>query len=448
MLWHFGGLLSKYRLMKRLFLLSCWFVFCVSGLSADWPFWRGDLAGSGISGESDLPTEWGREKNVKWKVDLPEPGNSTPVIFGDRIFVTQPISETSMRTLMCLDRKTGKKLWQKGIKYTKKERTHRTNHYCSASPATDGDRVIVAHGSAGLFCYSPDGEELWKRDFGAIDHVWGSGSSPLIYKDLCIHYYGPGKGAFLVGLDKNTGKTLWKFDEPDWKPGKRTDGFRGQSDGGIVGSFSTPILVNSGKRDELIMSFPMEMKAFDPSSGKVLWTCEGLNPLVYTSPVYDGKTVVALGGYYGNSIAVKTGGSGDVTNQRLWQQVRHHGGIGTGVAKDGFYWFNNSAGIVYCLDLKTGETKWKERLPGKGNSWGSFTLVGDKIYSLSQSGETAIFKTSPKKLEVISHNVMEEKTNSSISVSDGELFIRTHKALWCVAEGLVSSSARSSHFSP
>ena len=418
--------------MKHSILLFLLFFSLISRLAADWPFWRGDLAGSGISAEEGVPTQWGREKNVKWRVDLPEAGNSTPVILGDKVFLTQPVTEGSLRTLVCFDRNTGKRLWEKAVKYEKKERTHRTNHYCSASPATDGERVIVSHGSAGLFCYSRDGKELWKRDFGPIDHVWGNGSSPLIYKDLCLHYFGPGKGAFLVALDKVTGKTLWKWDEPDWKPGKRTDGFRGQKDGGIIGAFSTPILVKAGKRDELVMSFPMEMKGFDPMTGKVLWTCEGLNPLVYTSPVHADGTVLALGGYHGNSIAVKTGGKGDVTGKRLWQHIRHYGGIGSGVSKDGFHYFIDYGGVARCLDLKSGETQWEARLPGKAATWGSLTMAGDLIYSLGKAGETVVFKANPKELETVAHNILGEATNSTIAVSDGNLFLRTHKALWCL----------------
>ena len=176
----------------------------------------------------------------------------------------------------------------------------------SSSPATDDERVIVAYGSAGIYCYSLDGRELWRRDLGTIDHVWGYGSSPLIYENLCIHYHGPGKGAALVALDKKTGKTVWRFDEPSWKPGKRTDGFRGQSDGGIIGAFGTPIIVKAGGRDELIMSFPTEMKAFNPKTGKELWSCGGLNPLVYTSPVHHDGIILSMGGYYGNSIGVRT----------------------------------------------------------------------------------------------------------------------------------------------
>ena len=183
---------------------------------------------------------------------------------------------------MCLDRTDAKTLWQAGTIYTDEEPTHRTNPYCSASPATDGKLVIVSYGSAGVACYDFEGKEQWRRDFGALDHVWGNSASPVLYGDLCIHYHGPGPGGFLIALNKKTGETVWKVEEPAWKPGERTDGFKGDPDG-VIGSFSTPILVDTGKRTELIMSYPMEIRALDPKSGNELWRCGGLNPLVYTA---------------------------------------------------------------------------------------------------------------------------------------------------------------------
>jgi outer membrane protein assembly factor BamB len=403
----------------------------VSIALADWPAWRGGPLGSGRTDDSLLPVSWSKDSHVLWRVDLPEAGNSTPIVHGDRVFVTQPVTEKHWRGLFCFARKDGKLLWKNGLVYNQEESTHRTNPYCSASPATDGKIVVASFGSAGLVAYDFDGKQLWHRDFGPVSHIWGNSTSPVLHGDLCIHYHGPGKGAFLTAVKKTTGETVWTWNEPDWKPGERTDGFKGQGEG-VIGSFSTPVLVNTGTRDELIMSFPLELNAFDPATGKVLWTCSGLNPLVYTSPMVDQGIVVAMGGYSGNSIAVKAGGSGDVTPARLWQEIRHNGGIGTGVIKDGLYFYHDSGGVVCCLDIKTGKTLWKDRLPGAGKSWGSFVLAGDRIYTLSQAGDTVVFKADPDKLEVLSQADVGEQTNSSLAPSNGQFFIRTHKALWCV----------------
>ncbi|MEX2215308.1 MAG: PQQ-binding-like beta-propeller repeat protein [Phycisphaeraceae bacterium] len=411
-----------------------------TGAAESWPAWRGDGEGSGRAVNADIPVQWSKDKNVRWRIELPERGNSTPVIWGDRIFVTQAIEKDKWRGLMCFSRADGKLLWKSGLTYDKPERTHRTNPYCSASPATDGKLVFVSYGSAGVACYDFQGTEQWRRDFGAIDHVWGNSASPVLHGDLSIHYHGPGPGGFLIALNKKTGETVWKFDEPAWKPGERTDGFKGDPDG-VIGSFSTPILVDTGgaggtgKRTELIMSFPMDIRAFDPASGKELWRCGGLNPLVYTSPAYGDGIIVALGGYYGNTVAVKVGGEGDVTQtHRLWQHVRDNGGIGSGVIKGGHLYYHDSGGVALCVEIKTGETLWKSRLPGISKSWGSYMLAGDRIYALSQAGETAVFKANPEELEVIAHNHLGEVTNSSIAPAGKELFIRTHEALWCIGD--------------
>ena len=401
--------------------------------AGEWHSWRGDVKGSGTTKETDLPKEWSEEKNVRWRTPLPDRGNSTPIVAGGRVFVTQAVDADQFRGLYCYDRKDGTLLWKSGITYGKPERTHRTNPYCSASPVTDGERIVVSYGSGGLACYDFEGKEIWRRDLGAIDHEWGNSSSPVLFENLCIHYHGPGNGSYLIALDKATGETVWKFDEPEWEFEKRTDGFAGRSGRGVVGSFSTPIIIKSDERAELIVSFPTVLIAFDPATGDQLWKCDGLNPLVYTSPVVGDGIIVTMGGYHGNSLGVKPGGAGDVTDtHRVWHQERHDGGVGSGVVKDGFLYYQDIGGVASCLDIKTGTKRWEERLPGKRKSWGSFLLAGDFVYTLSQPGDSVIFKANPEKFEFVALNDLGETTNSSLVPSDGELIVRTHKALWCI----------------
>ena len=417
--------------------------------AANWPAWRGP-DGLGNTAEKNLPVRWSATENVRWKIELPERGNSTPAIWGNRIFVTQAIEKENRRTLMCFSRRDGKLLWQKSVTHEAKEKTHPTNPYCSASPSTDGERVVVCHGSAGVFCYDFDGKELWQRDLGKQDYEWGSGSSPVLHGDVCILYFGPGKDSKLVGFDKKTGKTLWEYAEPEIEVGKRTDGFSSSDpmgkDGGrgMVCTYSTPIVVKAAGRDELIMSFPRFVRAFDPKTGKELWHCDGLNPLIYTSPIHADGIVVAMGGFFGTSIACRTGGSGNVTEtHRLWQQVRTKAGIGSGVIHDGYVYYLSADGIAECLELKTGKKQWSERAKGpgpKGDSWSSMVLSGDRIYILNQSGDCVVLRASPKFELLAANSIGNELTNSSIVPSDGEIFIRTHKHLWCIAEGVKAAS--------
>ncbi len=412
-------------------------LFSICDLAAEnWPSWRGDLAGSGHSKETSLPLEWDQKKNVIWRIDLPDRGNSTPVIWKDRIFVNQAEKADNFRGLMCFDKKNGSLLWKKGVTYQQKEKTHPSNPYCSASPSTDGERIIVSYGSAGIYCYDLEGNELWKRDFGPINHTWGNAASPVIYGDLCIYYHGPdNNNGLLVALNKKTGETVWKFKEPQRKPGSRTDGFKGREQGGVIGAWSTPIIIPSPTGDQLVMTFPMQIKAFDPKRGKELWTSDGLNPLIYTSPMYSQNTLVAMGGYYGNTVTVKTDGTGDVTKKkRLWFKERDHGGIGTGVIKGQQIYYQDGNGKLYCVELQSGELLWQQKLPGSARTWGSLMLSADHIYTLSQAGETVVFKADAKGFQAIAHNQIGEKTNSSIAVSDGQLFIRTWKSLWCIGQ--------------
>ncbi len=405
----------------------------LSTQAAHWPAWRG-ADGQGTSSEKNLPTRWSATENIRWKIPLPDRGNSTPVIWGDRVFVTQAIEAKHQRTLMCFARRDGKLLWQKSVTYAVKEETHETNPYCSASPATDGERVIVTHGSAGVFCYDFEGKELWKRDLGKQDFGWGSGSSPVLHGDACLLYHGPGPGAKLLSLDKKSGKTLWEYAEPPVEVKGRTDGFRGKEPG-MICTYSTPILVKAAGRDELVMAFPRFVRGFDPKTGRELWHCDGLNPLIYTSPMAADGVVVAMGGYFGNSVAVKTGGQGDVTpTHRLWQTVRGKGGIGTGLIHEGRN-YSHAGGIVECLDLQTGQTLWSERLksPGaKGESWSSMVRAGDRIYLLNQSGDCVLFRAGKTFEQLGANSLGNEMCNASLAPSDGDLFIRTHKHLWCV----------------
>ena len=428
----------KHQSPLNLLLLSITLALISSlNLSAgNWPSWRGDNAGSGSTTETNLPVEWDQKKNVIWRIDLPDRGNSTPAIWKDRVFVNQAVEDSGFRGVMCLNKKDGSLLWKKGVTYEAKEKTHPSNPYCSASPATDGERVIVSYGSAGIYCYDMEGKELWKRDFGPISHIWGNAASPLIQGDLCIYYHGPDKArGLLMALDKKTGKTVWEFKEPEWKPVNRTDGFKGRDEGGVIGSWSTPIIVPAKSGDQLVMSFPMQVKAFDPKSGKELWTSDGLNPLIYSSPMFGKGTIVAMGGYSGNTVTVKTNGKGDVTqSDRIWHKVRDNGGIGTGVITGDHIFYQDGGGKVYCAELKSGKVLWEQKLPGNGRTWGSLISTGDHIYTLSQSGETVVFKAETKAFEQIAHNKIGEKTNSSIAVSDGQLFIRTWKGLWCIGK--------------
>jgi outer membrane protein assembly factor BamB len=405
--------------------------------SADWPAWRGPL-GTGITEEKNLPEKWSTTENVKWRTELPEPGNSTPIVWGDRVFVTQAVGDR--RTVMCFNRQDGKLLWQSGVTTKEKEPTHGTNPYCSASAVTDGERVIVSFASDGLFCYDFSGKELWQRtDLGRQIHIWGNAASPVIHGDICFLNFGPGEITYLLAVDKKTGRTIWKKDEDTgYNKPQADDPATGKKAGSptFIGSWTTPVITKVEGKDQLLMSWPRRLAAYDPQTGKELWTCAGLNPLVYTSPIYGDGIVVSMGGFGGSAIAVRAGGSGDITaTNRVWQHPRSPQRIGSGVVHESRIYIHNDPGTAMCIDLKTGENLWTERLQGAsrtGQNWSSVMLSGDRCYTITQGGDCFVFKASPK-FELISVNSLGERSNSSIVPSNGELFIRTHKALYCIA---------------
>ena len=185
--------------------------------AANWSAWRGPNQ-TGVALESNLPVRFGTAENVRWHVPLPAPGNSSPIVWGNRVFVTQFIPAENRRTLICLDRSNGKVLWQSGIVYTESEQTQENNPYCAGTPATDGKLIVVCFGSPGVYAYDFDGKEVWHRDLGKISHMFGNAVCPIIHQQQCFLNYGPDANARLIALDLSTGKTVWEAVPPKPDP--------------------------------------------------------------------------------------------------------------------------------------------------------------------------------------------------------------------------------------
>ena len=401
---------------------------CGTVLAANWPSFRGPT-GDGISQDTKLPLKWSATENVRWKTALPEGGNSSPVVWGNRIFLTQAVEKGSRRFVMCFDRADGKLLWKQETRFEDKESTHGDNHYCSATPVTDGTRVIASHGSAGLVCYDFSGKELWRKDLGKLEHIWGNASSPILYGNLCIMWCGPGARQFLLAVDKSNGQTAWKINEPGGMKGDDKDA---QS---WAGSWTTPIIVKAGNHDELILCVSEKVKGLDPHTGKERWSCSGLSKLIYTTPVHADGILVAMSGYHGPALAVRTGGQGDVTlTHRLWRHTEKiPQRIGSAIIVNRQVYILNEDGLAQCFDLETGkEVRQKERLSSE-RSWGSLVAGAGRLYVTNHAGETLVLKSDPS-FEVLAKNKIGERVLSSCAVSDGEIFIRSYQHLWCIGE--------------
>lgn len=443
------------RVVAHLAVILVFVTLAVAADAGDWLAWRG-AAGDGVTADTKLPLEWTPEKNVVWHIDLPDRGNSTPIVVGGLVVLTQAITEGDRRTVMAFNAADGKLRWQKGVTYSEAEASHRDNPFCAASPASDGERIAAWFGSAGLYCYDLKGNELWNRDFGKQQHMWGNAASPVFYKNLCILSFGPGEREFLVAVDKRDGRTVWQVDgltaEEEAKivvPGTEGNAGKRPADADEEsspppraeaqrGAWGTPLLLRVDGHDELIVSYPRRLAAYDPQTGRELWTCRGLGPLVYSSPIAGENSVVILGGYYGASMAVRPGGRGDVTEtHRIWHTPRSaKTWLSSGIILNGHIYLLDMQGVAYCLKLETGEVVWKERLRGKNGdnaSWSSLIRAGDRIFATNRSGDAFVFRAKPE-FELLAENAVNEPSDSSLVPSAGRFYFRTHKGLWCLGE--------------
>ncbi len=432
------------RIIAMLILLS---LGNLASRADDWPAWRGPN-GQGYCAEKNLPLKWSAKENVKWKVTLADPGNSTPVIWGDKIFLTQASKAGAVRSLLCFARADGKLLWQKDVEYSHKEQNWGGITWTNASAAVDDKRVVVSFASAGMYCYDHDGKELWKRtDLGHWEHGFGNGASPVLYENLVILWCGPNahpgkdekvdnakgkkatKGArnVLLAVDKNTGKTVWENDEKH-------------------GSWSTPLIVKVNGQDQLLLGYGPDaknkpdpdtnyLKGFDPKTGKELWFCRGLNSFVYTSPLFANGVAVQMSGYGGSALAVKLGGSGDITKERLWLHPKNIQRVGSGMIIGDHVYMVDENGTPRCYELTSGKELWEVATRPAGMTWGSMVHADGRLYIFMRQGETLVLNASPK-YEVLAVNRLDkgEQTNASVAISNGEIFLRTFNNLWCIAE--------------
>jgi outer membrane protein assembly factor BamB len=401
--------------------------------SDDWPRFRGPN-GSGTSDAKGLPLEWSANKNIVWKTALPGPGASSPITWGDRIYLTcytgYGIDEESpgdpsnlVRHLICLDRGTGRILWNTGTpsrrRVSEYGRFIALHGFASSTPVCDGERVYCFYGSSGVYAFDLRGGEQWDADAGQETHGFGTGTSPILHDTLVIVNASVESGS-LVALDKQTGREVWRA-------------------GDIQKSWNTPVLVEAGGRLELVVDTEDSLRAFDPATGRALWRCEGSQPPRYLCPspiVHDG-IIYATHGYHGPLSAVRPGGNGDVTNShRLWVRPKVATNVPSPVFHDGYiYSVREEGGVFSCVNAENGELVFRERLqPAPGRIYASPLAADGKIYLVSREDGTYVLSAQPQ-FEQLAHNVIEGDDsifNGSFVVSRGQLLLRSDKALYCI----------------
>jgi outer membrane protein assembly factor BamB len=381
-----------------------------------WPQWRGPT-GQGIVESKGYLDSWSDTENVLWKVQVPGRGHSSPIVWKDRLFLTTAHDGTR-RALLCFSRQDGKLLWEAAAPEPQTvERVYRKNSHATATPATDGERVYALFGNSGLAAVDFSGKRVWHYSFGATSNYHGPGGSPLLYKDRVIFYQDQRSDSFVAAVHAKTGKLLWKT------PRQETVGW------------GTPIAIRAGSRDEVIVSGQNAVRAYDPDTGKELWMARGNTMEVTPTPAVGHGLVFCSSGRAGPTLAIRPGGSGDVTDTHIaWQTPRGSPFIPSPlVYGDHLYLVNDMTSIATCLDARTGKTVWQGRLGAEAReSFSASPLAVDgKIFVTNDQGETFVLAPG-REFRLLRVNRLNEQTLATPALVDGKWYFRTAGHLWAI----------------
>ncbi|MBM3818404.1 MAG: hypothetical protein FJW14_05215 [Acidimicrobiia bacterium] len=382
-----------------------------------WPRWRGP-SGQGLATGSNYVDTWSPTQNVLWRTPLPGNGNSSPIVWGDRIFITTAYERGRRLSVLAFRRADGMRLWET---FAPQGRTdsgaHYKNGHASATPATDGQRVYVSFGTRGLLALDFNGKVVWQRDLGPMDAYHGTAGSPLLYKNRIIVYQDQYDGSFIAAFDAATGRELWRT--------RRS---------ASVG-WGTPIAVIVGDHDEIVVNGQQTVFAYNPDTGSELWRCNGSTYEVIPTPVVGYGMIFCSSGRAGPTLAIKPGGRGDVTRTHLqWTSPRGSPFVPSPILVGDFlYMINDMASIVTNLDARTGKTVWQGRL-GVATREGfsaSPVAVDGKVFFTNDEGETFVLRSGPT-FTLMHVNRLNERTLASPALVDGRWYIRTEENLYAV----------------
>lgn len=423
--------------MRRILLIALILTGVSAGMLAaraeNWPNWRGPSSNL-VSGEKNLPVKWSHTENVTWKLAMPDRSGSTPIIWGNTIFinVAEGTTTSGELSIWALDRTKGDVLWKRSM--GKGDERRRKQNMSSPSPITDGRTVWVMTGTGILKAFDFKGTELWTRDiqkdYGRFGLNHGYASTPLLYQNTLfvpvLHGMKTDDPSYLLRIDAKTGKTLWRIERPTPAIVESPD------------SYITPSLLREGGKDQIILSGGDCITGHDPATGKELWRAYGLNPQniqfnrIVNSPVIGNGMVFA--GSRGNPyIAVRTGGSGDVSKSHLAWTTPNGPDVATPVHDGKHIYLVRENGALFVHDMKSGEVVYGPQRLKPGTYSASPVLADGKIYVTNEDGVTVVFKAGPK-FELLAENQVEGYCLSTVAISDGQLFVRTDKYLYCIGQ--------------
>jgi outer membrane protein assembly factor BamB len=415
----------------------------------NWHQWRGPEA-NGFSPTADPPITWGPDANVKWRVEVPGQGESTPIVWGDRVFLTtairtereeeQPPAETAEApggnpfrierptlyyrfVVQCYDRRNGKLLWERvATEQVPHEGHHKDHGFASPSPVTDGQAVIASFGSRGLYCYDVEGNPRWQRDLGDLQmyRFFGEGASPVLDGETLVVNWDHEGDSFLYALDARSGETRWQV--------PREEG----------SSWSTPLVVEFAGRKQVVVNANTKARGYDFATGKVLWECGGQTRAIVPCPVaYDGK-VFLMSGYPGSAlVAAPLDADGDITgtDKVAWTRNEDTPYCPSALLMDGKLYFNKSnTAIMTCLDARTGEPIIaKQRLPDVRNIYASPVGAAGRVYFTDRDGTTVVLEAGPE-LKVLATNKLDAPIDASPALVGNQIILRSKTHLYCIGE--------------
>jgi outer membrane protein assembly factor BamB len=440
--------------MKHIVFLLAFLGAALADEKGNWPSFRGPHA-AGVADGMDLPESWDAEtgNGIRFKVEIPGLAHSSPVIWGDRLFLTTAVSSEAGASfkpglygsgeasadqsvhewqILCLDKRNGKILWKEtATKGRPKDKRHIKSTYANATPVTDGKHVVALFGSEGLFAYSVEGKFLWKVEVGRLDvgaydlpsYEWGPASSPILYDGKVIVQCDQQKGSFLLAVDVKTGKTLWKTPRDE------------------LPSWGTPTVYPGKDRAELITNGSNFIRAYDPATGKELWRLGGSSKITAPTPVFaEGLIIVASGRHPERPIfAIRPGGTGDITLQdgetsNRFVAWRRGGYMPTPLIYQGKVYALDNSGLLGCYDLKTGDAHYYDRVPHRGNGFSASPVAADgKIYLAGEDGTVFVVQAGAE-LKLLASNPLGEPLMATPALSGGTMYVRGSRHLFAVGK--------------
>ncbi|MEM6279135.1 MAG: PQQ-binding-like beta-propeller repeat protein [Verrucomicrobiota bacterium] len=389
----------------------------------NWTQFRGPT-GRGHAEAGKIPHSWD-ESSIVWKSELQGSGQSSPVVYGDRIFLTGASEDGTERYVMGLSKKDGSLLWMHTVKFDAPEEVHKMNSHATPTCATDGENVVAFFGPAGLFCFTVTGEKRWAVNLGTFEGSWGIAASPIIYNGKVIQNCDSAGYSRLVAVSIEDGTTVWSTNR---EPKPR-------------GGWSTPILIETEEKKELVLNGEFGVRGYDPESGRELWFCEGFNGRGAPIPDFaDGKLYV-VNGKPGDTYCVEPGGSGNVSDShRVWHASRKGGrDLPSPAVVDGYLFITSMSGIASCYDAETGEVLYTERLFEEGAvEIAAGPLVANGlVYLQTVNGGDVVVIRPGKELDIVAVNSLGEQAadeifRATLTPNDGKIFIRSGTTLYAI----------------